>query len=74
MAIVKGANYKSNPSLAKNLTREELISECNRLETLASVFSDRDYEISNEYQEQAKVLDMVLLDMMAEDDQSKAVV
>lgn len=71
--IYVGTNYVRTPSKAKELTREELISESNRLERLSSIFSDRDYEVSNEYLEQAKVLDKVLLDLMVKDDMKKEV-
>ncbi len=69
--IYVGTNYVRTPSKAKELTREELISESNRLERLSSIYSDRDYEVSNEYMEQAKVLDRVLLDHMVADDMFK---
>lgn len=69
--IYVGTNYVRTPSKAKELTREELISESNRLERLSSIYSDRDYEVSNEYLEQAKILDKVLLDYMVADDMFK---
>ena len=71
--IYVGTNYVRTPSKAKELTREELISESNRLERLSSIFSDRDYEVSNEYLEQAKILDKVLIDHMVKDDMKKEV-
>lgn len=72
--IYIGTNYLKTPSRAKQLTREELISESNRLERLSSMFSDRDWEVSNEYLAQVKVLDKVLLDHMVADDMTKAVI
>lgn len=72
--IKPGVNYVNNPEAAKRLTREELIQESNRLETLSFVFSDRDYEASDEYLRQAKVLDGVLLDMMVQDDIEKELI
>lgn len=69
--IKPGVNYVNNPEAAKRLTREELIQECNRLENLSFIFSDRDYDASEEYMAQARVLDHVLLDMMVEDDAEK---
>jgi hypothetical protein len=71
--ITVGVNYTRQPHKAKQLTREELITEVNRLEKLAHVYSDRDWEISNEYQEQARVLDMVLLDHMVDDEEVKRI-
>jgi hypothetical protein len=69
--ITVGVNYVRNPHKAKELTRAELITETNRLERLADIYSDRDYDLSNEYQEQARVLDMILLDQMVDDDNVK---
>ena len=69
--ITVGINYVKTPEAAKRLTRDELITETNRLENLSYRYSDRDYEVSSEYMEQAKVLDMVLLDYMVSDDMIK---
>lgn len=69
--IKQGVNYVRTPEEARKLTREELITECNRLETLSAVMSDRDYEASNHYLEQARVLDTVLLDHMVADNIAK---
>lgn len=69
--IYVGTNYVRTPAKAKELTREELITESNRLERLGEIYSERDYEISNDYFSQAKVLDKVLLDHMVKDDMIK---
>lgn len=61
-------NYVKNPWKAGNLSREKLLSELNRLENMALLYSDRDEDMMNFYDKQIEILDRVLLNLMAQDD------